>query len=103
MQTYPMKRIEIIIEAPLERRMIEQLDHAGVTGYSVLPVIGGRGLDGVWSAEGQIGDANRMVSIVSITDQAKADKVLRDVFSLLKHQIGIVSMSDVTVVRPEHF
>ena len=41
MQTYPKKRIDIIIEMPLLRRVTERFDKAGVSGYSVLPVIAG--------------------------------------------------------------
>ena len=103
MKTYPKKRIEIIIEAPLSRRMTEQLDRAGVTGYSVMPLIGGKGLSGSWSAEGQISRASGMVAIICITDADLADKVLSEVFSIVSRQIGIVSMSDVVVIHPEHF
>ena len=103
MQTHPKKRIEIIIEAPLRRRLIEQLERSSVTGYSVLPVLAGRGLDGEWSCDGQVGDAASMLAIVCITDLAKADEVLENVFSVVSRQIGVVSVSDVAVIRPNHF
>ena len=70
MKTYPKKRIEIIIEAPLSRRMTEQLDRAGVTGYSIIPLLGGKGLSGSWSSDGQIGRASGMIAIICITDAA---------------------------------
>ena len=44
MQTHLKKRIDLIIEMPLLRRVTERFDQAGVSGYSVLPVIAGRGL-----------------------------------------------------------
>ena len=103
MKTYPKKRIEIIIEAPLSRRMTEQLDRAGVSGYSVLPLTGGKGLLGSWSADGQISQASEMVAIICITDAELADEVLAQVFSIVSRQMGIVSMSDVVVLRPDHF
>ena len=103
MKTYPKKRIEIIIEAPLSRRMTEQLDRAGVTGYSIIPLIGGKGLSGSWSSEGQIGRASGMVAIVCITDAALADAVLEQIIQIVLRQMGVVSMSDVAVIRPEHF
>ena len=103
MNTYPKKRIEIIIEAPLSRRVIEQLDQTGVTGYSVFPLLCGKGLSGFWSADGQISNASEMVAIVCITDASISDKVLDKVFSIVSRQLGIVSMSDVVVIRPQHF
>lgn len=103
MKTYPKKRIEIIIEALLARRMTEQLDRAGVTGYSVVPLIGGKGLSGSWSADGQISPASGMVAIICLTDADLADDVLAQAFPIVSRQMGIVSMSDVLVIRPEHF
>ncbi|MEO0945680.1 MAG: transcriptional regulator, partial [Pseudomonadota bacterium] len=35
MDTYDAKRVEIIIEAPLERRLTDALNAAGVSGYTV--------------------------------------------------------------------
>lgn len=103
MKTHQKKRIEIIIEAPLSRRVTEQLDRAGVTGYSIIPLIGGKGLSGSWSSEGQIGRASGMVAIICITDPALADGVLEQIFQIVNRQMGVVSMSDVAVIRPEHF
>ena len=103
MQTHPKKRVEIIIEALLVRRVLECLQASGVTGYSVLPVLSGSGHYGPWSAEGQITDAGRMEAIVCVVDPSKADEVLAAAFEIVKDQIGIVTMSDVVVVRPEHF
>ena len=103
MKTYAKKRIEIIIEAPLSRRMTEQLDRAGVTGYSIIPMIGGKGLSGSWSSEGQIGRASGMVAIICITDATLADAVLEQIFQIVNRQMGVVSIADVAVIRPEHF
>ena len=103
MKTYPKKRIEIIIEAPLSRRVMEQLNQTGVTGYSVVPLLCGKGLSRFWSADGQVSNASEMVSIICITDASLAETVLEKIFSIVSRHLGIVSMSDVVVIRPEHF
>ena len=54
MQMHPKKRLEIFIEAPLLGRIVDRLERAGATGYSVLPVIAGAGRDGAWSTDGQV-------------------------------------------------
>ena len=41
MQTHMAKRVEIIIEAPMEGRLKDALIKAGVSGFTVLPVSGG--------------------------------------------------------------
>ena len=53
MERHNAKRVEIIIEAPMERRLTNTLTEAGVTGFTVLPVHGGSGRSGKWSREGQ--------------------------------------------------
>ena len=103
MQTHPKKRIDLIIEVPLLRRVTERFDKAGVSGYSVLPVIAGRGHSGEWSAGGQVSRAGQMAAIICIVDAGKVDAVLDEVFAVVQKQIGIVMVSDVCVVRPERF
>ena len=46
MQMHKAKRVEIIIEAPMEGRLTAALEKAGVTGFTVLPVLGGSGRSG---------------------------------------------------------
>ena len=103
MQTHPKKRIDLIIEMPLLRRVTERFDKAGVSGYSVLPVIAGRGQSGEWSASGQVSQVGQMAAIICIVDTGKVDAVLDEVFAVVQRQIGLVMVSDVSVVRPERF
>lgn len=103
MQTHTKKRIEILIEAPAVRRIEAQLDHPAVSGYTIMPVIGGRGRDGHWSADGQIGTAGQMAVFICIVDAAHADAALEAIFAVVSHQIGLVSVSDVEVLRPDRF
>ncbi|ABD08524.1 nitrogen regulatory protein P-II (GlnB, GlnK) [Rhodopseudomonas palustris HaA2] len=103
MQTFPKKRIEIVVEAPLLRRLTSRLDEAGATGWSVVPILAGHGRDGDWTAEGQISSASQMLMLISIVDAARLDTVLEAVFALVSHQIGFVAVSDIAVVRPERF
>ena len=103
MQTHPKKRIDIIIELPLLRRITERFDKTGVSGYSVLPVIAGRGQSGEWSAGGQVSEVGQMAAIICIVDAGKVDAVLDEVFVVVRKQIGLVTVSDVSVVRSERF
>lgn len=102
MQTHPKKKLELIVEKPITHRLLEILDNLGVTGYTVLPAIAGRGQDGAWE-EGQITTVSHMVQIICVVDEAKLEEVLSACFEALKPQIGIVYVSDVSVVRDEHF
>ncbi len=103
MKTYPKKRLEITIESPLMSRMLRLLDESGVTGYTVVSALAGKGTSGSWHRDGVIGRAGSIVLIYCIMDESKVDTVLQLVYGLLAKQIGIVTVSDVQVVRPELF
>ena len=103
MQTHPKKRVEIIIEAPLVKRILERLDQTDITGYSVVPVIAGRGRGGSWSSHGQVSDAGQMMAIICIADEAKLDRILDTIFAIVSRQIGLVTVTDVEVMRSDRF
>ena len=102
MQMHKAKRVEIIIEAPMERRMTEALIRAGVTGFTVLPVLGGSGRSGVWTREGQVGRSG-MVAVICIVRPERVDGLLESAFSVVERHIGVVSVTDCEIVRAERF
>ena len=100
MQMHVAKRVEIIIEAPLERRLLDTISEAGVTGFTVLPVLGGSGR---WSREGQVSAAGGMVAVVCIVRPERVDKLLEAAFEVVERHIGVVSVTDCQVLRAERF
>ena len=92
-----------MIEAEDLNRIVEVLDRFGVTGYTVLPALAGRGMSGDWQRDDVFGDTARIVSVVCITDRSKKDDVLLAVRGIVERYIGIVSVCDVEVLRSEHF
>lgn len=103
MKTYPAKRVAIIIEAPMERRLRQTLEEAGVTGYTILPVLGGSGRSGAWSREGQIGKAGGMVQVICIIRPDRLENLLDSLFSVVERHIGVVTVSECEVLRAERF
>ena len=103
MQTHPAKRVEIIIEAVMERRLTEALTRADVTGFTVLPVLGGSGRSGAWSRAGQIGRAQGMVAVICLIRPERLDALLEAAFAVVEAHIGVVSVTDCEVLRAERF
>ncbi len=103
MQTHTAKRVEIMIEAPMERRLTQALTDAGVTGFTVLPVLGGSGRSGRWSREGQVSRAGGMVAVVCLIRPDRLDALLDAAFEVVERHIGVVSVSDTQVLRAERF
>lgn len=103
MQTYDAKRVEIIIEAVMERRLREAVEAAEVTGFTILPVLGGSGRSGAWSREGQVSRAEGMVALVCLIKPERLDGLLASIFEVLDRHIGVVSVTDAQVLRAERF
>ena len=103
MQTHKAKRVEITIELIMQRRLTDALIKAGVTGYSVLPVLGGSGRSGEWSRSGQVSRANGMVQVVCMIRPDRLDGLLEAAFAVVERQIGVVSVVDCEVLRAERF
>jgi len=102
MEMHTAKRVEIMIEAPLEKRLTAALEKAGVTGFTVLPVLGGSGRSGRWSREGQVGRAG-MVAVICLIRPERLDPLLDAAFAVVEPHIGLVSVTDAQVLRAERF
>ena len=93
----------IIIETPMERRLTDAIEKAGVTGYTILPVSGGSGRSGRWSREGQISRAGGMSQVICVIRPERLDALLEGVFSVVERHIGVVTVTDCEVLRAERF
>ncbi len=103
MKMHEAKRIEIIIEKIMEKRLTDLLTEAGVKGYSVLPVSGGSGSSGRWSRQGQVSRAQGMSAVVCLVKPERLESTIDAVFPLLDRHIGVVSVTDTMVIRDELF
>jgi nitrogen regulatory protein PII len=103
MKTYTKKRIAIVIEQPALNRVLDALDKLEATGYTVYPVIAGHGREGSWRADGQVSDAGRMVSVVCVCDPTRVDAIIEPIFAIVSRHVGIITISDCEVIRPDHF
>jgi len=103
MQAYKAKRVEITIEAVMQKRLTDELSEAGVTGYTVLPVRGGSGRSGPWSREGQVTRAGGMSHVVCIIHPDRLDALLDAAFSVVDRHIGVVCITDCEVIRADRF
>ncbi len=103
MEMHDAKRVAVIIESVMQSRLTDAMTEAGVTGFSVLPVLGGSGASGAWTREGQVSRGQGMVQIVCIIAPDKLDLLLTHVFPLVEKHIGVISISDCQVLRAERF
>ncbi len=103
MKTHLAKRVEITIETVMQSRLTDALTRAGVTGYTVLPVLGGSGRSGEWSRQGQVSRGQGMVQVICIIKPERVDDLLEAAFAVVERHIGVVSVVDCEVLRAERF
>ncbi|MEM6483168.1 MAG: transcriptional regulator [Pseudomonadota bacterium] len=103
MQTHDAKRVEITIEKVMLRRLTGALESADVTGWSVLPVLGGSGRSGTWNRDDQISRGTGLVQVVCLIRPDKLDALLDAAFEVVDRHIGVVSVTNAQVLRAERF
>ena len=103
MQTHKAKRVAIIIESVMQSRLTETMTAAGVTGWTILPVLGGSGASGEWTRDGQVSRAGGMIQVICIIRPDRLDPLLEAVFEVVDRHIGVVTVGDVEVLRAERF
>ena len=104
MELHPKKRVEIIVEMPALKLILRYFDDNEISGYTVKPASAGRGASGrTWTREGLVSEAGRMMVILVIIDEARLEEVFDGLYALVDQQIGIIAVSDCTVVRKDRF
>jgi nitrogen regulatory protein PII len=91
MQT--VKRVEIVTDAMETNRVLEMLDAAGVSGYTVIRDVGGKGDRGVRSGD----DVTRVFQnsyVLCACTPEQLDQVVKAVRPTLKRVGGICLVSD---------
>ena len=100
--TVQRRKIEILVDAPLVRRVVAAAEAAGVSGYTLLPTLGGSGHGGRWSDD-QVTGAEAKVMFVTITNELKSAALTDALAPLLESHGFLLVSSEVEVVRGERF
>lgn len=100
-ETVIRKRIEILADTPLVKRVTQEIDKAGITGWTVLPVQSGSGRDGPWRDERVTGSDKSLV--LTIAPESKAQALAEALVPNLGNYGLLLTMWDVEVIRGERF
>ncbi len=97
-KTTPHKKIEILVDAPLLRRIRDFAAEYGATSYTVLPTLGGEGGQGRWWDDQVTGGAGSKVILTMIVDDTTAASLFEVLSPLIKSYGLLVTVMDVEVV-----
>lgn len=102
MKLYAKKKLEFVVEAACAPMIIDMLDKVGATGYTMVPNVSGKGVRGVRN-DAHLSDVFSNVLIIVVTTKEIAMRAVDESQAVLEHYAGITTLSDVDVVRDEHF
>ena len=100
-ETVTRKRIEILTDAALTKRVTDAIDAAGITGWTITPVQSGKGREGRWREERVMGTDK--VLVLTIAAQDKAMVLAESLAPILTSHGLLLTMWDVEVIRGERF
>ena len=89
-----MKRLEIVLERDQLERVRRVLE-AHATGYTIIPSCTGFGHHGIREED--------LVLLVTVVTFEHIDPILDTIVPILDQRSGVVLISDVQVLRGEHF
>ena len=98
-ETQQRKRIEVLIDSALTRKLVAAADAAGINGYTFLPVSGGKGQGGIWSDDQISGGAAAKTLFLTVTSEPKAQKLVDALQPLLDSHGLVLFVSTVDVIR----
>lgn len=102
MQTHARAKLEILVEAPIVRRISDLLTGQGVRNITILPVVAGTDASGDWAEIG-VTDAFERRLLVCVCAEAVADTVMERLADVFARYPGAVYRSQVQVMRSERF
>ena len=100
-ETVTRKRIEILTDTALVKRVTDAINRADITGWTVTPVTSGKGRDGPWREERVMGTDK--VLVLTIAPEDKAMALAEDIAPILTSHSLLLTMWDVQVIRGERF
>ena len=101
-KTVTRRRIEILVDVPLVKRITSLAEANGIMAYSILPVIGGMGSRGRW-ADDQLSGAEAKAMFIAISSDEHSEAFVEAVTPLLESHGLILLISPVEVIRGAKF
>jgi PII-like signaling protein len=102
MQTVTRRRIEILADRPLVRRIVDAAAKAGIEHYTLLPAAAGVGHSGAWSEDELTGALSKQL-FMAVCGAEAADRFVDTIAPLLDSHGLMLMLGNVEVVRGGRF
>jgi nitrogen regulatory protein PII len=98
-----MKKLEIIVQGEQQDFVLDLLDRAGVTGWTVLHNLSGKGSHGAHDAHLMFNEDDVLVMIVTAVPADIAEAILEGLTPFFNRHMGVVFSTDIQVSRLAKF
>ncbi|WP_372002292.1 P-II family nitrogen regulator [Tistrella mobilis] len=100
---HPLKKIEIIVTGETEPFVRRLLDDSGVSGYTLIRDVAGKGHHRFQEGRLLFNDQASLVMLLAVAPETAIRRIAAGLAPLFRKQSGVMFISDVQVVRLEHF
>jgi nitrogen regulatory protein PII len=95
----PVKKLEIIIEGAYQEYATDLLDRAGVTGYTIIGNLSGRGRHGFHEGHLMFNEEAVLIMIIVAVPPDLVEPILEGFEPFFNQHTGVVFISDIQVSR----
>lgn len=103
MKLYDMKKVEIIVKGEHLDFVVDLLERAGVSGYTIVHNLSGKGSHGFHEGHLLFNEEDTLVMVISVMPEEKVEAVVEGITPFLNKHSGVVFVSEVKVSRLEKF
>jgi len=100
---YEMKKVEIIVRGEDLSFVIDLLERAGATGYTIIHNLSGKGSHGFHEGHLLFNEEDTLVMVISVMPEEMVEAVLEGLTPFLNKHSGVVFISNTKVSRLEKF
>ncbi len=95
----PLKKLEIILEGEHQQFATDLLDMAGVTGYTIVNNLSGKGRHGFHEGHLMFNEEAVLIMIIVAVPEELVDPILEGFAPFFNRHTGVVFISDIQVTR----
>jgi hypothetical protein len=95
------KRLEIIADLELADWLADEAEAVGITHFTIVPTLGGRGVNGRWRNDGVGGQGKCL--FISVTGTTRATALIDRIGPMLTDYRIVMDVADVEVLRGDRF
>ncbi len=95
----PLKKLEIILEGEHQQFATDLLDLAGVTGYTIVNNLSGKGRHGFHEGHLMFNEEAVLIMIIVAVPDELVDPILEGFAPFFSKHTGVVFISDIQVTR----